>query len=545
MHRYLLLLAVFLCVPSARAAIFVVGQGSPACTHATLQAAVNAAAANGPGYDTIAVTNQATMSPVTVANQSVWIVGGYNDCSRQTSGAKTRVEGNGARPFHISAFDGALQRHQVILQNLILSGADSRPANGGGVSLAGPDIDLFMVGVTITENVAQSGGGIHVAGGLQTKLTLSDTIIRDNAADYGGGISMEGGGTLRLVGSNEVSYNAAVNAGGGLAVDGGSRVVREGPFNLSHNQSGYLGGGAYIAGYSHLDYSQFMDQPLETIPDNVLRLEHNVAAFTGGGMWVGNRGSAMLKSPQMVSNEALDGGAIAAASGGGVSISGIGPPAVCRSNHARGRGSCVWAAYGGEVSMERAIISLNTSDSSGATIEVINEGRFWGGSLLLEHNDHPFRVGNTEPGWGGTYAYIRNATVADNSGTTFEILDKGTVVLVSSVVDNPGQSLSTRAADAVFDTECVVSANGAGLASIPSNVVASTQFVNRQQKNYRLRMVPENAAVDRCDWPHWPIRDLDGELFGHDLPDIDNLDGPFDAGAYEAYDKSLFEDGFE
>ena len=544
MHRSLLLLVVLLCIPAARAAIFVVGQGSPACTHATLQAAVLAAAANGPGVGTIAVTFLATMSSVTVANQSVWIVGGYNDCSRQTSGAKTLVDGKGARPFHISAFDGAVQRHQVILQNLILSGADSRPANGGGVSLAGPDIDLSMVGVTITDNIAQSGGGIHVGGGLLTKLALSDTIIRDNSADYGGGITM-GGGNLRLVGSNEVSYNTAVHAGGGLAVFDGSVVTREGPFNLSHNQSGYLGGGAYITGHSLLGNSLFMDQPLKTIADNVLRLEHNVAAFTGGGMWVGSRGRASLYSPQMVSNEALDGGAIAAASGGGVNISGIGQPAVCHSNHARGRGSCVWAAYGGHVGMGRAIISLNISGSSGATIEVINEGRFWGVSLLLEHNDHPFRVGNTEPGWGIPSADIMNATVADNNGTTFEILDKGIVFLLGSVIDNPGQMLSTRAADAVFDTACVVSANGAGLAPIPSNVVASTQFVNRQQKNYRLRMVPENEAVDRCDWPYEPNRDLDGEVFGNDLPAIDNKFGPFDAGAYEAYDRSLFEDGFE
>ena len=85
----------------AAAAVFRVGDTiSDTCDYASIQEAIDAGVANGPGADTIVVANTGTYAGVAlvVTDQSLAIDGGYDSCAHQAPAAAADIRGNGADP---------------------------------------------------------------------------------------------------------------------------------------------------------------------------------------------------------------------------------------------------------------------------------------------------------------------------------------------------------------------------------------------------------------------------------------------------------------
>src|SRR5262249_29557656 len=154
-----------------------------ACTHATIQAAIDAAAANpGEDYVWIAKNQPYTGQRIVVADQDVDIEGGFADCSDVDPETElTTISGANNFGGAVFAFRGT---SHVLLSNVLLRDANrGGDGDGGGIDFAGAGA-LQLVRTTVSLNAADYGAGINFRGtGGEAVLRLSaDTLILNNTA---------------------------------------------------------------------------------------------------------------------------------------------------------------------------------------------------------------------------------------------------------------------------------------------------------------------------------------------------------------------------
>jgi hypothetical protein len=202
-----------------------VGNGA-GCTHATLQAALDAIEGLGGDHTirinagTYAVPDGMVYQP-TVAQGFVRLEGGYANCSAGSpSGAPTSDAGRsifdgtgglGRSVLEVQAngLVGSFQMRRMALQGGDATSTANRFNAGGGLAVYGRASVLVGSGVSIRGNSAGYGGGVALAGGRIEVNEAIDRIdffidegaeIRDNvAADFGGGIYC--GGATAVSGS--------------------------------------------------------------------------------------------------------------------------------------------------------------------------------------------------------------------------------------------------------------------------------------------------------------------------------------------------------
>jgi hypothetical protein len=114
---------------SATAAIatpqyLIVGDGSQNqhCQYATIQDAIDAAAANGPDLDYVMITSTVghTGQELRVLNQNVLIEGGYLDCELNPGSMPTAIIGDGVHSvLTLASSDGSF--HEMRVRNLDIS----------------------------------------------------------------------------------------------------------------------------------------------------------------------------------------------------------------------------------------------------------------------------------------------------------------------------------------------------------------------------------------------------------------------------------------
>jgi hypothetical protein len=145
-------------VQSAYAALFTVGDTvQDACDFATIQEAIDAAAANGPVFDQILVANTGSYQnqALQIGAQSLVIEGGYDSCQHQAPAPVADIGGNGVDPvLRIAPEDTAKQ--YITLYGLRLHG-------GGTFGIYGT-----------------SGGGVYVTNNVT--LAIGKTSIDNNGA---------------------------------------------------------------------------------------------------------------------------------------------------------------------------------------------------------------------------------------------------------------------------------------------------------------------------------------------------------------------------
>lgn len=288
------------CASAALAApqYFMVGDlADPRCAYATIAQALQAAQLNGPELDYIMVANNASYSAqvVRIGSQSVLIQGGYSNCDLDIDQGQpfTELVGNNNDPV-IKIEPLSAGNFEVRISHLRIRGGGRNDANGGGIRLqtsTNATVLLNIDNTEITENRAQSGGGIHAeragnpAGGFALTLKSGTRIHANTAASNGGGLNLWGGNTFIAAHDVSIDHNNALGAGGGVATIAGTYVYVGNPdmspsrsnvngAKISNNSAGTLGGGIYISG------TDTVMQAHELIVDG------NSATSSGGGVAV-------------------------------------------------------------------------------------------------------------------------------------------------------------------------------------------------------------------------------------------------------------------
>lgn len=289
------------CSPLQAAEYFLVGDVNPQsrCQFGSIQAALVAAAANGPDLDYVMVANDAayTGQALLVGAQSVLIEGGYANCDLDVDEAQPFADlaGNGSDPV-IRIEPASAGNYEVRLSNLRIRGGGRDSFNGGGVRLrtsTNAHVALSLDRTEITGNRGQAGGGLHAeragspAGSLSVTLNPGTRIHANTAAGSGGGISLWGGNLFIAADAVRIDDNVAGGAGGGIATLPGSFIAVGNPnidlwpgrkdvtgARIENNRAGTTGGGLYLSGAG------------TTMEAHELIVESNRAEISGGGITV-------------------------------------------------------------------------------------------------------------------------------------------------------------------------------------------------------------------------------------------------------------------
>ncbi len=572
----------------AQGAIFTVGTGA-GCSHNTIQAAVNAAAA-APGFDAVRITRSLgyTAQAVSVNDPGdVNIVGGFATCDQAaTDSGYTTVSGAGGAlepVFRITVPTGAIVR----MRHLAISGGDQDgDGYGGGIYFRGDGI-LELIESRVENNLAGYGGGIYAeATGSNTELVISNNVlVQSNTARYsGGGVYNDGVEMTMIAPDSWIAFNEATGVfnsvtgqvmggyGGGIQTVGGNRdgYTYIGSPGLGGSGPIYGNQARYGGGVSVMSLDDDRSAQLELFSTDPVRqttIRNNFATVAGGGvyLWSEDRGgfligyaaAAVLRNASLIDNGAPDGAAAFVDRTPGLFP--VGYAALFVNSTAFGSGTPMPGTLPCPAGRPCSLITghvnsdINGTPTGGATLLVDREN-----SLFLEHAQLSGNSGGrvvraiggsttveaTNTLWQGntvTQQLIRteedvdllleNSTVAGNSiGAAQVISSNGGFRLQRSVLWQPGKVSLSHSGSAPF-AQNVVTSERASLdgGSTPYVLEAAPRFVDPARSDYRLRAA--SPAVDFASTGGGP--DLVGTDRGIDLPIKANLMGSGDLGAYE------------
>lgn len=567
-HLTLWLLLLALVSGNAPAAIFTVGSGG-ACTHGTIQSAINTAEADG-FADTIRLTRSLTYEPEAVVintGENLNVVGGFATCEQAaTDNIKTVVSGAGgaAEPvFRIFTGTGSI----VKLRHLTITLGDEDGGGGGGGIYFEGDGGLEIIETDITNNTADygggiyaeatgsnaelvvsasniisgntarySGGGVYIAGPLEMTMTAPFSIIAFNQAlglnsigGYGGGLHVQGPaiayiGTSGVPGLGAIYSNSAID-GGGISIrsaesDGVNALVHlfttdpQLPVTVRGNSASDTGGGIYAQGWNGA--FSFSDAYFCA---SDFRIEDNFAR-DGSALYMNESGFAYVNR-----SDCTVPSAVRCASGvscntivgndAGPTNGGIGDGATLRNVE----------AY---LFMNRFDLRANRG---GYAIRTNGEFRISGiKDCLLADNEFTRQLISSE---AATNTYISDCTLARNSLGSMDVLHiEGPLDLLRSIIDQPGHlSLAYSGNPDDITVDYVLATDITSLPNGPTVIGDAPAFVDPANGDYHL--LSYSPAVDFAPPVTGDDRDLDNHPRDQDLGGVPDLFGVRDLGAYE------------
>jgi predicted outer membrane repeat protein len=446
---------------------------------------------------------------------------------------------------------------------------------GGGISFEGRG-SITLGGVQIAGNTARSGGGIHVGATSAMDFTIGDAAFfaGNSAIDDGGAITLSGPvklAALSSVAPTQIFLNDVVGdtgAGGGVAVFGPAQMRFSGA--IFSNSAGYGGGVAAIAGDDSLDDAYVA--LTRANPFAPVTVSDNSASHAGGGIYAranstfttggdDNIYSTVCASGFVIDrNAAAEGTAIYADSGNGGLL-------------ALSWGSFVGLNYGGAITGRLGCPGVMVCAAGVACNEIAGNFRSGGGSgdgstiLVQDHSELLARRLSLRDNQGAhvlrsvedTFGFdidtaliadnsvdgelirlesaeliIRNSTLAHNTiGAAHVIRSAGPITLAGSIVAEATPATfdfagNNSAAQHTFD---FVLTNPGDATMGNSGFVLFGTPLFAGNRDYHLR--PFSPGLDVAPAGAAPSRDLDGQLYDFDLPQIGNIQGPRDLGAYE------------
>lgn len=276
---------------SAAAAVYTVGNDADgSCTHAAIQAALDAAAST-PEADEVRISKAVEYSgPLRVERGDVVIAGGYAGCSAISPSGLSVIRGTTGETFPVLAIDLGPCTAPVP-PSMRVEGLELTLGSHQGVYVGGC-IDLELARLHIHGNSASYGAGLAISGSgaANTRVTLGDAVrIDDNVAVQGGGGIYAYAASLRIDGAGTVvranRVTAAEGFGGGIALFGGdaslparASLVSSGEGGdgvVSHNAAAQ-GAGLHAGGHVIVEaYTGDRERPV--------RFDSNSAAPNGRG----------------------------------------------------------------------------------------------------------------------------------------------------------------------------------------------------------------------------------------------------------------------
>lgn len=539
---------------SAYADVFRVGNTSQdRCDYETIQEAVLAATANGPGVDTIEVANGGNYSntAVDIGDKSLIIQGGFDSCQFGQPDVAADVSGDGVHPvIRIAPSTSAGTTVTLIGLNIHGGGtAGVSGTNGGGVYVTN-NVFLRIANTTISQNNAANGGGIFIDGATgypAVQLDPGVTIQNNHVALNGGGVYLSNGNLLLVADQVHIDSNVAGGAGGGVALFAGTMSVGN-PDQLaarfdvtgatvSGNQSGTYGGGIYAVGSGTSMFA------------NELIVDSNTAALAGGGIMASNSaGVVMMRdypsafafqcpnwrqcsrvSGNSVGNSSsgLVGGAIALYSGAHAQIA----QTIIRGNTAQ-TGSVAYLDDANTLVMEGVLATANQSYND--TIA--------GVPIRTHHSTAAPHVRIAYSTFSGN---LQQFVMGPNLPAEDIIADQGTSLAIYSTAFF--DSAYPIVAYTAYTDDCVVRDSG----SIDDPLGTHTRILHTNTPGfnnpsaYDFRLRSESTLNDYCDASVYAasFRDIVLTPRCHDDGRKANTYGACDVGAYES--DHIFGNGFD
>ncbi|MEO5558113.1 MAG: hypothetical protein ABIO49_00385 [Dokdonella sp.] len=587
--------------------IFRVGADA-ACTHTTIQAAIDAAAAS-PDEDYVWIASNQSYSGqhVTIHDQDVDVKGGFASCSDNApanANAMTTVSGSGNGKRAVVSVTGT---GHVSLSNLWIRDADRRgntaignDGSGGGIDFDGAG-SLQLTHTTVSLNKADYGAGINFHGSGNAELRIShDTLILSNTAGAsGGGIRVEGSARLFVLEPQTlIAFNSTDGKGGGIEVLSPARADIGSPgYNggavLQFNDADYGGG---IAVNTNTDSDVFV-RLFSTDAHNPVQISNNTARSTGGGIWmnsysalIGGFGHTWLCAQDFRINDniAQNGAAIYSdldTSADGFSTGGD----VLLNRTAAFNDSCqtpepveALGAVACAADVPYNELAYNVAEDSagapsGAIILLQTDSDLSAIRFRMHHNiaRNLIRSVANDDDFGWNLTELSRCLFTDNqlaasailqipdrgniaidectfarnsiaSGTAVEVNGSTDTTITRSIFDQPGIPILQSAGLNHVTASEVMSQSLTTLPPSTSNVQATPSFVDPEHGNYHLRR--DSPGIDYAsDSGHFT--DLDGHTRNVDLPNA-NTFGSQDLGALETQfgchvADSIFCSGFE
>ncbi len=572
------------CNPAQPPPEFYVGTDA-SCTHATLQAAIDAATC---AYGTnIYLTHEVDYSGahVTINNKRVALIG--RDSAATCGPATPPICDGVCVPISsplvaLNAQDGSghtiggsvltiTGNSSVTLRYLDIVNA-SNSGNGGAVNFDAIG-QLALDTTWLRNNSAANGGAIAFNGQSASTLTIGANVqISTNRAEgNGGGIAATGGATVNVLGPDAViEENLAPNGdGGGLYIEAPA-ITNIGSANhslpvLFQNQAKYGGGLALLTtgseGNTHAQL--FTTDPLRPV-----EISSNQASHTGGGIYlqpyssVVNTGNAIVCAYdlRLSDNTAANGGAIY----GDASSSAFGD--IGSLFYINTCGYHDWQSpteLGGVACTDQvhcnSIDGNVATDPDAAVILMQTSGNFVANRFSFVGNRGDYGLRTIDDGNQvtlDTCLFANNQTaheLIDATGSTDlniqdctfanDLIDAAHVIYNSSkvyIITSLFYELGTLTLDYTGSitniyVNYVVSNDISTLPSSDAVIQAQAHFVDLAHGDFHL--APDSPGVDfsygRNDIAGLSSTDRDGVPRDVDLPSVVNVNGPRDVGAFE------------
>ena len=565
--------------PLATAAVFTVGGpvGPGLCTHPTLQAAIDAAAAS-PGLDIIRLTRGEHVAQRLVINDSstLSIEGGFLECATLVRVDQSTLSGTGANP------PGPVVRHlgsgNLVLANLHIRngaayGSSATTTAGGGIASTGSGA-LTVHRSLIYNNRARNGGGIHASvPTLPAKeVTLEGVRFIDNEAESsGGGLHVQRasvtitGAEVNYFGGNRALGNTVTEGGGAIHAASSSvfihgRVSPAFPF-MDGNWTNANGGAIHFA-VSEAGWHSLSMRNIEAATP--LQIAASSASRFGGAIYLRasapgleTTAAANLQNVIVTDNRAADGSAfyVFGSSTGAIgratlsllsSLPGWAAPpcpAVLRCNRVdrnvgAAGGATITTEQGGNSGqasflMQRGHLVDNFSPNGGSLL--FASGAIDIDNSVIASND----TGNTPliDNAGGHLTRVQNSTIAGNLRTTPAVFKLAqatdTLILHNSIAFQPGVPVVQAPVGSVIDARNLLVGNGHGLADAIARNLQETldpMFAGAAQGDFRPRL--GSPAVNRWS-PGGGVAVPTIDLLGALRPAPVDAPTPYDFGAYE------------
>jgi len=477
----------------ANAAVYSVGQPSDrACTHTSLQAAIDAASANASTQThTIRIARPLIEVSMDAIDDAFRIVdpqadllleGNYASCTDsfpQSNGSRTTLAlsaGSVGRVLRVQSVPNrGAQRRVVTLRNLHLRGGNSTSfpmgvAFGGGVRVSGA-VSLRILSSYVTNNRSSRGGGIAVMGGAELLLDFSQVggNIAEGLFGRGGGIYCGDPHSEVIINEGAIIGNSTPGNGGGVHLDGCgglrsgiSRIGGIAPVLIANNiagvpdsSNGGLGGGVYIEN-SVMSFTDAQEQTFS------LLMENNTARRGGALYSTGSAtGLSLLNvlNAAFINNTGHDRGGVLYALGRIDALFGHGRPQRCTSSLSvrgtrRSFETCSLMAgnYGGVVHLinrtgEYAWVQIQRSElayNEGIRVPLAN---IVGGAFSLTdsvaHSNRALGGGTgvRTPSLLQLFApgphYVLRSTLISNDAPQMALIDNASLNVAGSILHDP------------------------------------------------------------------------------------------------------------
>ena len=589
---WLALLAVLGSACAANAAVLRVGSpvGPGQCTHATIQAAIDAAAAS-PGLDIIRVTRGDYLAQrlTIIDSGDLAIEGGFLECATLVRVDHSTFDGQGANPpgpviRHTGS--GRLTLSDLTIRNGVAFGAGSTTTFGGGIS-SSTAATLTVSRSLIHSNRARSGGGMFVSApvGEQKDVILAGVGFSNNeAVESGGGLYASSANVQvtsddpNYFGGNR-SLGTTADQGGGAAFLVNSSFFVNGRLPASSafmdgNTAQSNGGAIFFASLTAGSRTLSIRNHDAGVPAT---LAYNTAARFGGAVYVRatasgapNSASAMLINTIVSDNRAPQGSAFYLYGGGNdndnqaqlsMEASRVGDasppcPASLRCNR-----------VDRNVSNAGATIELEEGGTRGVTSIYLKGGHFVdniaiaGGGLVFGsghvHVDNSV-LANNDAGSaslidiaGGNEVRVQNSTIAGNTRVApalFTLISANDdLTLHNSIAFQPGVVMLQVAAGAGIALRNLLVGSGHGLVNLAERNIQdqlNPLFANPGQGDFQLQ--PGSQARNRWS-PGGGVNVPSIDLLGALRPAPPDGPTPYDFGAYEygAVVDPIFNDTFD